>query len=340
MKTFKCKRLRQFLFGSIVLIFLSACQNVPSNLGGDAGPLFRRGIVSNDEGVLNFKACYVNKSEQIHDHTGKLKKRLSRTGAPAVYAEMSGDHIAPGASWQVYKVHMLGGNQFTCSHELSGNEFRAAGNNPLWIADLREEGIFVQNYGRLAQLIFPRSKPINLGNGYEWSSTAKGLDFHSLTLRLLEQSCVDRFGIEYEYATEMTLNGKVYKGCGRRGNLEIRTLPGLYTTLLPGINSLGRFISLDITSENNAFLTQDYRNRQPLIVQKGTWKRLSSGKIVVHLTDIDGREDSEILIFQRDKQGGLALKGYSSTYGNSGLRLERVGPERIYRRFNRPIDNL
>jgi hypothetical protein len=31
----------------------------------------------------------------------------------------------------------------------------------------------------------------------------------------------------------------------------------------------------------------------------------------------------------------LVVKGYSSTYGSKGLRLERAGPERVHRRFNR-----
>jgi uncharacterized membrane protein len=335
MKSFKYKRFYQNFYGVIVLIFLSGCQSIPTDLGGDAGPLFRRGVVSLENDELNFQACYVNKNEKINDHTGKLRKRFKRTEAPVFYAELSGDHISLGEAWQVYKVHLLGGNQFTCGYELKGNEFRAAGNDPLWIADLREDGIFVQNYGRMSQLIFPREKPINLGNGYEWYSTTKGIETNELTLRLMEQHCVDQFGIEYEYISEMTLNSKVYKGCGRRGDLEIRTLPGLYSALLPGIHSLGRFITLDVTSDNTVLLTQDYRNRQPLILQKGTWERLGSGKIVIHLTDIDGRKENEVLIFQRDKRGALVLKGYSTTYGSSGLRLERVGPERVHRRFNR-----
>lgn len=282
-----------------------------------------------------FKPCYVAKKELITDHTGKLKKRLGKQIEPTVYVELSGDNIAPGRPWDIYKVHLMGGNESTCGYELSGNVFRAAGNSPVWIADLREDGIHVHNYGRLARLIFPLKAPINLGNGQEWNSELKGIEPYRLSLKILELSCRDRYGIDYQYQSEMTLNGKVFTGCAREGNLELRTLPGLYSTELPGVRSKGRFITLDITRDGGAILTQDYRNRQPLIVQKGSWERLSTGRIVLHLTETDGREESEVLIFERDRRGALQLKGYSSTYGHSGLRLERVGPERLYRKVNR-----
>ncbi len=319
----------------ISFAYLSGCQSIPADLGGDAGPLFRRGVVSINNDGLSFKPCYVNKAESINDRTGKLAKRFKHTQAPVFYAELSGDHFVTGEPWEVYKVHLMGGDQLTCQYELSGNKYRAAGNKPLWIADVREDGIYVQNYGRLAQLVFPRKKPISLGNGYEWNSQLQGIARYSLALKVLETRCTDQFGIDYEYTSQMTLNSHVYSGCAREGNLEVRTLPGLYSALLPGMNSLGRFISLDLTSDNEAFLTQDYRNRQPLIEQIGTWKTLSEGKVVVYLTEIDGRKENEILIFQRDKQGALKLKGHSATYGTAGLRLERVGPERAHRRFSR-----
>lgn len=235
----------------------------------------------------------------------------------------------------MYQVHLIGGGQSTCNYELSGNEFRAAGDRPLWIADLRDDGIYVHNYDRMAQLIFPRNEPINLGNGWEWNSRVSGLGDHRLALRIQKLSCRDRHGIEYEYQAEMVLDGKPYVGCAREGQLDIRTLPGLYTAEIKGLRGVGRFITLDMAGDGTVVLSQDYRNRQPLIVQKGNWQWLGNGRLVVHLTELDGREENEVLVFQRDRYGALVLKGYSATYGKAGLRLERAGPERIFRKFNR-----
>ena len=319
----------------IACLIVSGCKTTPSDLTDEDRPLFRRGIVSLQNGELKFQACYVNKEESIQDHTNKLKKRFNQTGSPVFYAELTGDHVVPGEPWEVYQVHLMGGNQSTCSYELSGNEYRAAGDRPLWIADIRGDGLYVQDYGRLSQLIFPKESPINLGNGFEWSSHLEGAEAFTVSLTLEKRWCRDQYDIEYEYTSRMVLNGKVFTGCARQGDLEVRTLPGLYTSLLTGANGLDRFLSLDLSSDQTVLLTQDYRNSQPLIVQKGTWRHLSAGKIVVHLTEIDGRESNELIIFRRDKRGGLVVKGYSSTYGADGLRLERVGPERVHRRFNR-----
>lgn len=321
--------------GLLGTLFLAGCQTIPEDLGGEAGPLFRRGIVSQSDQGINFKPCYVQKTERIKDHTGKLQRRLNLSKEPSFYTELSGDHLTPGEDWDVYRVHHLGGNQFTCNFELPENHFRASGSNPLWIADVRDDGVYVQNYGRLSQIIFPIDKPVELGNGFQWDSQIKGVIEQHLKLVLFRSHCRDNYDIEYEFSAEMTLNGQTFVGCARQGQLDKRTLPGLYSTELPGVRSAGRFISLDITSAGEVILSQDYRNHQPLIVQRGSWERLANGRILIHLTELDGKQDTEVLIFERDKRGGLLLKGYSSTYGKSGLRLERVGPERIYRKFNR-----
>ncbi|MCP4595036.1 hypothetical protein [Neptuniibacter sp.] len=320
-------------FFLIPFLFLAGCQTSPQHAQGDEGPLFRRGVISTDGVQLTFKPCYVRKTESITDHSGRLATRFKRTGEPSVYAEMSGDRIVPGEPWQVYSVHLMGGNQFTCHYELQGNEYRAAGDRPVWVADVREETINVQIYDQLSHLVFPRGEPVNLGNGLEWDSTirAEGLR-RSLNLKLLRQPCRDRYGIDYEYSAEMSVLGRSFTGCAREGNLDLRTLPGLYSSELSETADISRFISMDLTSEYEVILTQDYRNDQPLIVQKGTWKRLSSDKIIVHLTEIDGRNENEVMVFKRNKAGGLVLQGFSPTYGHDGLRFERAGPDRTFRK--------
>lgn len=318
-----------------IISCVAGCQSMPGDSGSGSESLFRRGIISKTEQGLMFKPCYVNKKERITDNTGKLGKRLKQQIEPTVYVELSGNSVNPGVPWSVHKVHLMGGNEFTCNYELPGNDYRAAGDNPVWVADVREQGIYVRSYGRLAHLVFPRKDPINLGNGWEWSSDLRGMVSYSLSLKLLRRSCRDRYGVEYEYSSEMVLNGQMFSGCAREGNLDLRSLPGLYSSAESGVRGTSRFVTLDLTSDGEVVLTQDYRNRQPIIVQKGSWQKLATGKIVVHLTELDGRPESEVLIFERDQRGKLMLKGYNSTYGSSGLKLERVGPEREYRKLSR-----
>ncbi|PIE25110.1 MAG: hypothetical protein CSA60_02050 [Neptuniibacter caesariensis] len=319
----------------LIFVGLSGCQSIPKNPGEGSELLFRRGIISQSEQGLIFKPCYVSKKELISDDTGKLKKRLSRQLEPTVYVELSGDSMTPGAPWRVRQVHLMGGSEVTCGYELPGNDYRAAGEKPVWVADIKEHTIHVRSYGRLAQLIFPRNEPISLGNGWEWHSELSGTGSYSLSLKLLDRVCRDHYGVEYEYSSEMVLNGQLFSGCAREGSLDLRSIPGLYSSLQSGPNGTSRFVTLDISGDGEAILKQDYRNRQPIIVQKGTWRKIATGKLVIHLTELDGRAESDVLIFERDQRGRLVLKGYNATYGSSGLKLERLGPERKYRKLTR-----
>ena len=329
-KNYSLYRLFAWLFLPVFL--LMGCQTVPSDLGGDSGPLFRRGIVVQSENGLEFQPCYVKKNEIIEDHTGRLNRYLERKNLHAVYAELSGDTYVIGEPWSVWQVHMIGGNTVTCGHELPGNTFRAAGDRPLWVADVREKGIFVQNYAELSQIVFSRTKALQLGKGYEWTSRMRGGENNNLTLRLLFETCRDRFGIEYEYRSEMVLNGNQFDGCARKGDLDLRSLPGLYTASSSGGN---RFVTLELMSDGSLEFSQDYRNGQSVIIQKGSWQKLESGKFVFHVTESDGRAENEVMLFERDRRGGLVLKGYSSLYGAAGFRLEKKGPEKKHRSFNR-----
>lgn len=57
---------------------------------------------------LQFKPCYVKRTEIVHDLTGRLTKRLRKSDLPSVYAELSGERTSPGEPWVINKVHLLG----------------------------------------------------------------------------------------------------------------------------------------------------------------------------------------------------------------------------------------
>lgn len=282
---------------------------------------------------LQFKPCYVKRTEIVHDLTGRLTKRLRKSDLPSVYAELSGERTSPGEPWVINKVHLLGGNQATCYHELSGNVLRAAGNKPLWIADIRDDGIYVKHFQRLSSLVFPLVEPVNTGNGQSWSSRLQGIEQHTLILNVTNDLCNDRYGVVYEFSAEMELNGRLYSGCARQGRLDERSLPGLYSAQLPSMKSTNHYITMDLTGSGDVRLTHDYRNNQSLLVKKGKWEELSKGKIIVMIED-DFSQAQEVLVFERDKRGRLSLKGFHAEYGRSGLIFERLGPEQSHRRFS------
>lgn len=285
---------------------------------------FRRGVVSIVEGDVRFSPCFEHKSEIINDLTERLNERFIRRGEPAVYTEISGRRDPSSTLWQVHRVHLIGGGNNTCSYELEGNDFRAAGDNPLWIADIREDFIHVQNIEKLTSLKFKKTELNESSNGWEWNSEISGEVKHRLSFKLRYGHCTDSYGTEYELKAELILDGKSMKGCARKGNLDLQSLPGIYegkTSFIEGARS----ITLVLTAEGEVRIIQDYENDQAIIVHKGTWQRLPKKKLVIYLDDVTGTQQREVILLQRNQRGALELKNSSTIYGASGLQFFRTG---------------
>lgn len=310
----------------VLALFVGACQSVTNQVqtkGGEAQ--FRRGIVALHNKQLVLQPCYSRKQEIVLDHTGKLTSYLNNQFSPSVYTEVSGRE-GQEESWHIHKVHILGGNLSTCYFELQGNLFRAAGDKPVWIADIRADGIYVQNDKGLTQLTFPAVAPLLAKDTLSWESELQGPNPQRLHLRLKQASCRDTHGIEYEYSARMQLNDQVLKGCARQGDLGRRTLPGIYQVKVAANDQHQQHITLQLESDGQVSITQDYRNQQPTYQQQGTWELLPSNKVAVYLS-ADQQDANDVLLFDRPRLGGLVMQGYSAVYGKAGLRFQRIEPE-------------
>lgn len=99
--------------------------------------------------------------------------------------------------------------------KLSGVDFRATGNEPGWYMEINWEKIlFVTNYGS-AKYEFTTPEP-----NYDQQSRASIMEVktegHELRVILKAQSCFDTMsGEAFETTVEVSLDGKVYRGCGR-----------------------------------------------------------------------------------------------------------------------------
>ncbi len=319
----------------LMLLVLSGCQlpakqpKAPPQLALPKEPgLFQRGLVSDvGDGQWRFRPCFARYEWILTDTSGRLSQRFNEQLAPTLYGEFT---LIPGVDvkhWQVQSVHLLGGGEATCRFSLNDINYRAAGGRE-WVADVREKTIVVQDYARISRMIFPISsaaQPTDL----QWQSALRQRSGEQLEmeLTLTQTGCQDRFGGEYEFSAELQLGKRTLSGCARTGNLEQRTLPGVYAADLQTGRGPGRRIELTLLGSGRMELKQSDSRQKALLYQQGQWTLLQTGKLLVEVQQTNGRADTELMLFVRDAQGRLALEGYSSSYGENLLRLSLVAPD-------------
>jgi hypothetical protein len=98
---------------------------------------------------------------------------------------------------------------------------------------------------------------------------------------------------------------------------------GTYEASLPAASGVGRHVALALREDGSATMETDYRNNEAPIRQLGTWD-VEGERVVVMLTDQDGRPVEERLAFARTGDD-LALVDYDpAAYGSEGLTLRRT----------------
>jgi uncharacterized membrane protein len=308
------------VFSSFVL---SACTGSMGVTPLNTKAEFVRGVVSKDADGFAMTPCYSQERRQLSDPRELLAKRFdtqpSGVGLP-VYMEVKAEQ-GVNLVWRVDDVMIAGGGSNMCHVNLSNINFRAQGNNPLWLADILPDSIRVQSYQKLQTLNFPIGEPT--GERGVWESVLKNTNGQSHTLRLEvhEQPCIDALNIWHSWNAKMELDGIFFQGCAREGDVTNRALLGRYSNVLVD-NEV--FVVLDLLSEGKtASMLLDYRNGQSLIVLKGTWQWKNNDKLILHFTEQDGQKQGSVLLFKRARSGEFVQEGFSAEFGRTGVILKR-----------------
>lgn len=281
---------------------------------------FQRGIVvrSGDQFVL--RPCYVSQEQVLLDERGELGYWFKQ--APVefeqVYVEMMvvPDTMNPD-SLRIDDLLLVGPQPRGCEFELHGNYYRAAGENPLWIADIRDEGIRVHVRGSLRQLLFPPVEPKETGSTLTWHSTLEVQEGYSVDLKLTREACYDRFGTLYPYTANMFVYNMTFDGCGRRGDFARSGIAATYT-YSDGVLSL-----MVVLEPDGKLAFTDLRQGESSSVAtylKGHWRLLESGRVQLELERESGTR--QMLFFERMSDGALRLKFGHKVY-HEGLLLRR-----------------
>nr|WP_067295772.1 hypothetical protein [Marinobacterium profundum] len=255
----------------------------------------------------------------------------------ARYAEQS---VLPGlplymelrasAVGEVKQLLLVGGDSRACAAELDGIFLRAAGVAPDWAADLSGDRLEVRDQSRRVRFRFTVEKGTSWRGDPLWSGSLTTPDGKSRDLKLRltesgadESGCRDDSGVWYGLSVDMRLDGRRYQGCGRYGDLTRASLAGRYSRVLVSGDGPQRSTVLELSAEGSAILTEDTHDARPAVRRDGSWRWLSTGKLMLHLFQRDGLDEQQVRLFNRQLDGTLVLEGRVFASDGPGLRLSR-----------------
>ena len=311
------ERLRFFIVLSIMALS-TGCQTLPP---ADESTSFQRGVVSRDGEAFTFRDCFFSSSQAISDPRGELKRwfRDAPQMLQQVYVELEAQPDPENPQNMLLRdLLLVGSHPRACEFELNGNQYRAAGEKPLWVADIRNEGVRIQPPGRLKRLLFPPVEPRLVGDEMIWESSLSVQGGHRMTLRLAEQACFDQYGTRYPYTATLRLNKQQYKGCARKGDLGRRVLPADYL-----YESDTQSVRLQLKEAGEALLIEGHREQSEFVVthSEGRWDLLSSGRVMLEVTSEAGIK--QLMFFIRNRDGSLTLNGSDTHFEKARLRFKR-----------------
>jgi heat shock protein HslJ len=110
-----------------------------------------------------------------------------------------------------------------------GVPFKAAGNEPGWTLDIGADRItVVADYGA-TRVVVPLMPPSRIEGGRRYESRSEA---HTVVVTLLDRMCVDAMsGMPKPTSVEVTLDGRVLKGCGGDATSLLRGAPWTITAV-------------------------------------------------------------------------------------------------------------
>ena len=311
-------KFRWGIFGSVLL---AGCQTLQPVSTQDRPYEFVRGTVTYQGGVYFLKPCFSQNLRQIKDVQGLVAERY-REQSPLsrlpIYMELWA-YQDTQLQWHVDSVNLAGGSSQACQVSLNNIQYRAAGQNPPWRADVTDSTVRVEILNELRNYQFPNGNTSSTSRRWTEQITT-GNRTHDLSMQFFQRSCYDELGAWYPLEAVVNLDGRRLTGCVREGDVMNRSLPGRYSN---GLNPGEAFLVLDVMSDGTSRLSVDYRNGTALNVFTGTWRWTRTEKLALEFTELNGRNQQTILLLKHRLGGGWVPDGFNDLLGSAQVELLR-----------------
>ncbi|SEG22915.1 hypothetical protein [Marinobacterium lutimaris] len=304
----------------ILALALTGCQLKPE-IEGEL--FYQRGLVTEEGGEFSFRLCrdrqWYSQEAPPRVLTEQYAEATQNREGLAVYVEGWGVHSPVG--WQLLQPRVIGGDLNSCREHIEGAALRAFGVSPNWVADLSDTKFVLREAERLRTLGFTDLQFIRDGNTWRWRGDVKrGRNTLNAELMVFKRPCFDTADTWYFLTAELYLEGQLFRGCARYGDLGRLDLASRYST--PPDTYL-RDLYLLLRADGRArLLIDNHTEDQSLDVRTGHWRRMSSGRLLVETEGDGGNEDT--LLWSVEQDGSIRLLTDDPNFGR-GLQLVRSG---------------
>lgn len=123
-----------------------------------------------------------------------------------------------------------------------------------------------------------------------------------LQIKIIQKRCVDsETGTLLPFTAEMSLFGRLYQGCARKGHPVNSEINGFYWYQPEGKSQVMFKLSSD---QRVQLVTRDSRGKA--LAERGRWQYLQSGKLIFSMRDAGQQE--YLMLFTRESDGRLVLQ--------------------------------
>lgn len=303
-----------------LMIMLSGCVTLPF---GESSPRnYQRGWVSMENEQFFVRGCRETETRIIEQPPRQLERLFRQRGVTTpLYIEWIGEPSVLGQPVEITQLRFVDPDPASCQVHLNDVLMHVRGTQTDWQMSITDAHIRLFLPQQRRTLVFPVGSVMRQGADWWWESEIEGSNRkHRLSLRIQPVACQDDqawFGL----SALLTMDGREYVGCAKRGNLERLDL---FTEYRLDESITTRDIRLKLSADGSALLSEDYLNQQPALESRGTWQQLSGGRLLVSLDDPDPKLNQEALMFVLTEKG-VRLPGFHPRYGHDGLYLQPSG---------------
>lgn len=301
------------------------------------------GVVLERQDQLWFQPCNEKLWWPLQDYTQqqeltKYYQQLTAFSDQELYVELQGV-IDPGLdnSLLVKQVDTVGGTAATCHFRLPGVEYRAAGSQPYWLADIAVDRVVVKSIQPLGSFSFKTLKDaadsvepaVLMGRDRGDFQPASPVvaryrevkpSRQPFQIRIRQQRCIDaENGTVLPLTAQMTFQGREYQGCARKGHPAEETLSGFYWYQ----SAAGEQVMFKLSDDHKVQLvSRDATGKA--VTERGRWQYLQSGKLIFSMRD--PKQHEYLMLFRRLSAGQLVLQTGSERLATVGASFQLWRP--------------